>query len=121
VIPLRVSGSPEVLRQVLRNALENALNYTPEGGQVSLRIRSEGNDGVIEVIDDGPGIPPEQRERVFDSFYRMPGSNGVGSGIGLAIARESAQRLGGSVSLHGRPEGTGLVFRYRQARARAGA
>jgi two-component system OmpR family sensor kinase len=116
VVPLRISASPEVLRQVLRNAIENALNYTPRGGQVSIRVLSDGGDDVIEVIDDGPGIPPAERERVFDSFYRMPGSNGHGSGIGLAIARESAMRLGGRVSLHGRADGAGLVFRYRQAR-----
>jgi two-component system OmpR family sensor kinase len=116
VVPLRISAAPEVLRQVLRNAIENALNYTPAGGQVSVRVSSDGADDVIEVIDDGPGIPPPERERVFDSFYRMPGSNGQGSGIGLAIARESALRMGGRVSLHGRADGAGLVFRYRQAR-----
>ena len=116
VVPLRILAAPDVLRQVLRNAVENALNYTPAGGQVSVRMSSDGGDDVIEVIDDGPGIPPAERERVFDSFYRMPGSNGQGSGIGLAIARESAMRLGGCVSLHGRADGAGLVFRYRQPR-----
>lgn len=116
VADLQMSATPEVLRQILRNAIENALNYTPVGGQVSLRMASEAGADVIEVIDDGPGIPPAERERVFDAFYRMPGSNGLGSGIGLAIARESARRLGGEVSLHERPGRTGLIFRYRQAR-----
>ena len=121
VVPLHIVASPDVLRQVLRNAIENAVNYTPGGGQVSLRVLQDGGDDVIEVIDDGPGISPAERERVFDSFYRIPGSNGLGSGIGLAIARESARRLGGDVSLHDRSDGAGLVFRYRQARRKAGS
>jgi two-component system OmpR family sensor kinase len=114
VISLQVLATPELLRQVLRNALENAMNYTPRGGEVSLRIFADGSDDVIEVIDDGPGIPAAERDRVFDSFVRLPGSHGFGSGIGLAIARESATRLGAVVSLHGRPGLPGLVFRYRQ-------
>ena len=118
MIPLRVSATPELLRQVLRNALENAINYTPSGGQVSLHIFADGRDDVIEVIDDGPGIPVAERDRVFDSFFRLPGSHGFGSGIGLAIARESATRLGAAVSLHGWPDRAGLVFRYRQPRKR---
>jgi two-component system OmpR family sensor kinase len=116
VIPIFVLTSPDLLRQILRNALENALNYTPAGGQVSIRLSEQDGDGIIEVIDDGPGVPDAERERVFDSFYRLPGSRGQGSGIGLAIARASAVRLGGSISLHGRPGRDGLVFRYRQAR-----
>jgi two-component system OmpR family sensor kinase len=115
-IPLQLAAAPELLRQVLRNALENAMNYTPSGGQVSLRIFADGSDDVIEVIDDGPGIPVAERDRVFDAFFRLPGSHGLGSGIGLAIARESATRLGAVVSLHGRPDCAGLVFRYRQPR-----
>jgi two-component system OmpR family sensor kinase len=120
VIPLQVAAAPELLRQVLRNALENAMNYTPSGGQVSLRMFADGRDDVIEVIDDGPGIPVAERDRVFDAFFRLPGSHGLGSGIGLAIARESATRLGAVVSLHGRPDGAGLVFRYRQPRKQDG-
>jgi two-component system OmpR family sensor kinase len=116
VTPLQVLATPELLRQVLRNALENAMNYTPGGGQVSLRIFADGTDDVIEVIDDGPGIPVAERDRVFDPFLRLPGSHGFGSGIGLAIARESATRLDAVVSLHGRPDRPGLVFRYRQPR-----
>ena len=114
--PLSISGSPEALRLIVRNALENALKYAPEGGEVTLRLLVDGADSVIEIVDNGPGIPIEERERVFDSFYRLPDASGAGSGLGLTIAREAATRLGGSVSLHARPEGSGLVFRYRQAR-----
>lgn len=106
--------SAESLRLVLKNALENALKYTPAGSEVTLRIFSETGSLVIEVVDNGPGIPDTERERVFDAFYRMPGTPGSGSGLGLAITREAAARLGGTISLHGRPGMSGLVFRYRQ-------
>lgn len=116
VATLSVRAAPESLRLIIKNALENALKYTPDGGEVTLRLLEEGNDALIEVIDNGPGIPAEARERAFDPFYRMPAAAGEGSGLGLAIAREAASRLGGVVSLHERAGRSGLVFRYRQRR-----
>jgi two-component system OmpR family sensor kinase len=116
ITPLSLHAAPEALRLILRNALENALKYTPAGGEVTLRLLSDQDSAVIEVLDNGPGIPASERERVFDSFYRMPGTSGEGSGLGLSIAREAATRLGGAVSLHERQGGSGLVFRYRQRR-----
>lgn len=115
IAPLSLSTEPNALRLILKNALENALKYTPEGGEVTLRLCTEGNEAVIEVIDNGQGIPIPERERVFDPFYRIPGTSGEGSGLGLAITREAANRLGGTVSVHEGQEGGGLVFRYRQA------
>lgn len=113
---LTLNAAPESLRLVLRNALENALKYVPEGGEITLRLYSDDCFNVIEVVDNGPGIPVPERERVFDRFYRMPGASGEGSGLGLAIAREAAANLNASLSLLDRPEGSGLVFRYRQSR-----
>lgn len=107
-------ASPETLRLILGNALSNALKYVPDGGQVTVRLLTEDESGVIEVIDNGPGIPKAERERVFDAFYRLPGTTGSGSGLGLSIAREAASRLGGTVSLRERRNGPGLVFHYRQ-------
>lgn len=115
--PLSMRGSKEALRLIVRNALENALKYTPEGGEVTLRLLTDEDGDAIEVVDNGPGIPISERERVLDAFYRMPGAEGEGSGLGLAIAREAATRLGGIVSLHEWHDRTGLVFRYRQGRA----
>ncbi len=110
--PLSVRTLSGSLRLVIKNALENALKYTPDGGEVTLRILSD-NDGVaIEVVDTGPGIPPADRERVFDAFHRLPGAAGQGSGLGLAIAREAAIRLGGQISLQDRADTQGLVFRF---------
>ncbi len=113
---LSIRTSPETLRLIIRNALENALKYAAPGGEVTLRLLSDRDNAVIEVVDNGPGIPASERERVFDPFYRMPGTTGEGSGLGLSIAREAAMRLGGTVSLHEREGGSGLIFRYRQRR-----
>jgi two-component system OmpR family sensor kinase len=112
-----ISGSPDVLRLVMSNAIDNALRYTPRGGVVTVRVAGDGQDTIIEVIDTGPGIPTAYRMRAFDAFHRLEGSTGTGSGLGLAIARDAALRLGGTVSLHERVDGAGLVFRYRQRQA----
>lgn len=116
IAPLSLCAEPDALRLILKNALENAMKYTPEGGEVTLRLLSDDGSAVIEIVDNGPGIPVIERERVFNSFYRMPGTGGEGSGLGLAIAREAAIRLGGTVSLHERQKGAGLIFSYRQRR-----
>lgn len=116
--PLSLQVFPEAMRLILANGLENALKYTQEGGEVTLRLLSDDDHAVIEVVDNGPGIPVAERERVFDAFYRMPGATGEGSGLGLSIAADAANRLGGALSLYERHEGPGLVFRYRQKRNR---
>lgn len=105
---------PESLRLIIGNALENAVKYTLPGGEVTLRLRTDGEMAVIEVVDNGPGIPPDECERVFDAFYRIAGTPESGSGLGLAIAREAAIRLGGKVSLKNRADQPGLIFSYRQ-------
>lgn len=115
IAPLFLRAEPDALRLILKNALENALKYTLEGGEVTLRLLPDDKESLIEVVDNGQGIPISERERIFDSFYRIPGVSGEGSGLGLAIAREAANRLGGTVSVHERSEVRGLVFRYRQA------
>ena len=114
VAKFSLRGSRLTLRLLLKNALENALKYTPEGGVVTVRLVSELNSAVIEIVDNGPGIPAAELDRVFDAFYRMPDSVGEGNGLGLAIAREAASRLGGTVSLHAFEHGTGTIFRYQQ-------
>lgn len=82
----------QTLRVVLKSALENALRYTPSQGEVTLRVYSEREDAIIEIIDSDPGIPPAERERVFAPFYRLDGTCGEGSGLGLSIARDAAAR-----------------------------
>ena len=112
--PMSLIGASDALRLILSNGLENALKYTPRGGDVTLRLMSTSNTDIIEIVDNGPGIPDDERERVIDAFYRIPGSPGSGSGPGLAIASEAATRLGGILSLHARPGGSGLIYRHSQ-------
>jgi signal transduction histidine kinase len=112
---LTLSGTPENFRLILKNGLENALQYVSEGGEVTVKLLSSGGGGSgFEILDNGPGIPVPELKRVLDPFYRLPGEIGEGSGLGLAIAIEAAACQGGSVSLLNRPEGQGLIFRYLQ-------
>ncbi len=113
---LQLQATPEALRLIMKNALDNAIKYAPAGSAVTLQLREEADAAIIEVIDNGPGIAAEEREHVFAPFYRLPGSAASGSGLGLSIAREAAQQLGGEVSLHDTQSGHGLLFRYRQIR-----
>lgn len=99
------------LRSVLDNLIENALRYTPSGGVVDVRLTRQGGKLAIEITDSGPGIPDELIERVFDRFFRVPGTSARGSGLGLAIARAAAQRCGLAVSLRNRVDASGLVAR----------
>ena len=105
---------PQMLSLVLKNALGNAIAYTPPDGAITLRFYEEGQDIVIEVIDSGPGIPDSEKDRVFAPFYRIAGTEGSGSGLGLSIAHDAALRLGGAISLKNRSSEAGLIFSYRQ-------
>jgi signal transduction histidine kinase len=93
--------------QVARALVENALVHTPEGTRVEVRVR----EGVLEVEDEGPGIPEEHAQHVFERFYRAEGRRSSGSGLGLAIARELAQAMEGTLELETEPGRT--VFRLR--------
>jgi signal transduction histidine kinase len=110
---VQLQTDPSQLYTLLRNAVDNALRYTPMGGRVDLRVLAARGDLVIEVQDSGPGIPSDQLARVFEPFVRLPGAEGEGSGLGLSIIRQIAQRLRGSVALENAAEG-GLILRYTQ-------
>lgn len=114
---LRLMGSAFELAALVRNAVANAIHYTPAGGRVDLRVHQVGGEAWIDVIDNGPGIPVSERERVFEAFHRAASADQPGSGLGLAIVASIAQRLGGKVELLDGPGGVGLHFRYRQAAA----
>ena len=94
-----VDGQPEALHILLRNLLDNALKYSPEGGQVDISLAADHGSASLMVEDSGPGIPAEERERVFDRFYRAPGAQAPGSGLGLAIVQAIATRHGATVRL----------------------
>ncbi len=104
------------LRSVFDNLLDNALRYTPHGGSVEVRLHPLAGGPVVDIIDTGPGIPPELLERVFDRFFRVPGAAADGSGLGLAITRAAALRHGLRVELRARDDGgAGLVARVHLA------
>ena len=94
---LEATGDPERIHQVVANLLDNAISHSPDGGRVAVGARRNGGESVeLEVSDEGPGIPPEEAERVFDRFYRGGGSDG-GTGLGLAIARSIVDLHGGTI------------------------
>lgn len=107
-----VLASAGDLRSVFDSLLDNALRYTPEGGAVEVRLHRLDGGAVVDIMDTGPGIPPELAERVFDRFFRVPGTTADGSGLGLAISRAAALRQGLRVELRPRDDGSsGLVAR----------
>ncbi|MFY1690093.1 HAMP domain-containing sensor histidine kinase [Plantactinospora sp. WMMB782] len=119
---LVVLGDDARLRQVLGNLMTNALNHTPTEASVTLRLRAEPDDAVIEVADTGPGLSAEQAERVFERFYRADAARtrsaggGVSTGLGLAIVAALVAGHNGSVEVVDTPGG-GATFRVRLPRA----
>jgi two-component system OmpR family sensor kinase len=108
---LIVHGEREGLTALLSNLVDNALRYTQRGGRVDVSALRSTEGFVLEVTDNGPGIAPQERERVFDRFYRRADSDVPGSGLGLAIVRSIAQRHQAHVHLLSGPGGTGLSAR----------
>ncbi len=114
--PLPIEGNPDELHRLILNLLENAVRHTPERATIELSVRREGGEAVIEVSDDGPGLPAGMEQQVFERFVRGGGaadtSSGPGSGLGLAIVRAVAQSQGGMVSA-GRSDLGGARFTVR--------
>jgi two-component system OmpR family sensor kinase len=106
--PVVVVGDPERLAQVAHNLVRNALAHTPAGTTVRVSTGVSGPMGYVEVADNGPGIPPEKADRIFDRFYQADRSrSGGGTGLGLAIVRAIAEALGGSAEVVDPHRGTG--------------
>ncbi|GGF19013.1 two-component sensor histidine kinase [Aliidongia dinghuensis] len=94
-----VQANEPDLMILVKNLVENAIRYTPEGGRIDLAVETTPGGTILRVDDTGPGIPPAERARVFDPFYRVLGSGEIGSGLGLSIVKTIADRLGASVAL----------------------
>jgi signal transduction histidine kinase len=98
-----VKADPDRLVQVIDNLLSNAIKFTPEGGEISLTCQGGEEFVVIHMKDNGPGIPPEERERIFERFYQVDkartGGGARGYGLGLAISKQIVETHGGSLSL----------------------
>jgi len=110
---LPVRGDRDKLAGLVRNLLDNAARYAPEGSTLRVELRARGDGAELAVIDAGPGIPRELRERVFESYYRIPGSPGEGSGLGLAIVREIAAQHGATVGIADGDAGHGTRISVR--------
>lgn len=104
-------GHEWLLRELLSNLTDNAIKYTPPGGSVTIRCGPLMGAAFLEVDDDGPGVPEDERERVLERFYRVRGTQGEGTGLGLAIAEEIARVHGGHLDLQAGTTGRGLRIR----------
>jgi two-component system OmpR family sensor kinase len=113
--PILVRGNPMHLHQVLANLIRNAIVHTPEGSPIELGARADGREAVITVRDHGPGVPPENREQLFDRFWRAEKGRErgrAGAGLGLAIVAAIVDDAGGSVAVGDAPGG-GAIFSVR--------
>src|SRR6267154_1759884 len=106
-----ILGEPLLLRELVANLLDNALAYTQAGGSVTVRTGARDGESVLEVEDNGPGIPEAEREKVFERFYRIAATGGEGCGLGLSIVSEIAERHGGRIDLSPPPGGRGTLIR----------
>jgi len=111
-----VEGDPARLKQVIVNLLDNAIKYTTAGGRVRLTVRREQDSAVLEVDDDGIGIPAEALPHVFKRFFRVDSSRSReqgGAGLGLAIVKSICSAHGAEIEVVSAP-GKGSTFRLRQ-------
>jgi signal transduction histidine kinase len=114
---LRVSADRLVLRDAITNIVDNAIKYAPPGSTITVSVEGDAIRATVTVTDEGPGIPLEHRERIFDRFYRVDEGRSRemgGSGLGLAIAKWAVEANGGEISVDS--AGTGTVFRIALAR-----
>jgi signal transduction histidine kinase len=103
--PVQVTGDAARLRQLVTILVDNGIRHGPVGGTVLVTVRPEGREATLTVDDDGPGIPPEDRQHVFDRFWRAPNARPGGTGLGLAIGAWIVDQHGGSIAATERPGG----------------
>jgi signal transduction histidine kinase len=115
--PAFVDGAHDELHRLALNLMENALRHTPPGTRVRAAVGIQGDDVVLVVEDDGPGVPPAVRDRIFERFVRGEGDHGSSSGLGLSIVRAVADSHGGSVTLEDAHPGARFVVRLPRAQA----
>ena len=118
--PAMMRGDAALLAVMIRNLLDNALRYGPEGSQIRVATRVVGDQVELRVEDQGSGIPPEERQRVFERFHRLAGSRASGSGLGLSIVLRIVEQHGGSVVIEDAAGGQGTRVRVSFARVDSG-
>lgn len=110
--PILLYGDKTLIEELLRNLIHNAISYCPIGSHVTVRLSTDEAMGVLEVEDDGPGIPETDREKVFERFYRLHGSaDSSGCGLGLPIVREIIRRHGGEAEVLTNKNATGTCIK----------
>lgn len=107
--PVEVRVDDDLIKQVLMNILSNAMEAMPDGGQLQVNLRNSGREAILDILDSGPGIPPEMRDKIFQLYYT---TKEKGSGIGLAMAFRAMQMHDGGIEVGG-GEGRGTTFRLR--------
>ena len=116
--PLRARGNADRIKQLLLNLLDNAIKFTPDGGRITLGLYRDGHEAVLEVVDSGIGIAPEDRQRIFNRFWQADPSrrraqqSGQDAGLGLSIVKWIVDAHHGSIDLVSEP-GAGTTFRVR--------
>ena len=105
------AGNPTAMSILIRNLVDNAIRYCKEDGQVVVKVYPQESEVILEVRDNGPGIPTELQTRVFERFFRVLGNKSPGSGLGLAIVQQIATLHNGRVQLESPSEGTGLIVK----------
>ncbi len=110
--PILIRADQDRIAQILMNIVGNALAYTLEGGQVSIRVGVEDGQAAVTVTDDGIGIAAEDVERIFERFYRADERTGPGTGVGLTIARALARAHSGDVTAASEGRGKGATFKF---------
>ncbi|QBB71538.1 two-component sensor histidine kinase [Pseudolysobacter antarcticus] len=108
-----IQGEAEALGVMICNLVDNAIRYTPEHGRVDVIVRHADAQAILEISDNGPGIAVDERERIFDRFYRSPGTRTTGSGLGLAIVKNIVLQHGASIELEDAMPEHGLLVRVR--------
>ena len=107
----QILGNATALGILIRNLVDNAIRYSNENGRIMVQLFKQNNEVILEVRDNGPGIPPELQARVFERFFRVLGNKSPGSGLGLAIVQQICELHGGRVVLASPKVGTGLIVR----------
>ncbi|WP_374470969.1 sensor histidine kinase [Phenylobacterium sp.] len=111
-----ISGDRDLVFQMISNLLDNAIKFTPAGGRVEVAVRAADRPELV-VRDTGPGVPAEQRTRVFERFYRADGAGTAGFGLGLSLVAAAAERMGAEVRLADAAPGLDATVRFRRAQA----
>lgn len=103
---IRVKGDPDLLFQLFANLLDNAIKFSPPGGEVYMTLEKQGNQTLVRIVDEGPGIPDEEQSKVFNHFFRGDKSrNTEGNGLGLSLAKAVVELHGGQITLENRQKG----------------